>query len=132
MDTEQKREALCQITSQDKKKHFPRRVIKHWHRLPRAGAEAPSLKMFKTWLDTVLGNPLQVTLVQVDSWTRWSPEMPSKLCHGLWSSERDLGLFVICSPYSLVPSFLLWCRNTLHLKALSLIVYCSFKTLVEC
>ena len=30
------------------------RVIKHWHRLPRAGVESPSLEVFRSRVDVVL------------------------------------------------------------------------------
>jgi len=32
------------------------RVVKHWHRLPREAAEAPSLETFKARLDGALSN----------------------------------------------------------------------------
>ena len=34
------------------------RVTKHWHRLPREVVESPSLEIFKSHLDMVLGNQL--------------------------------------------------------------------------
>ncbi|KFV72555.1 hypothetical protein N308_07965, partial [Struthio camelus australis] len=34
------------------------RVTEHWHRLPREAAESPSLEIFKTRLDAILGNML--------------------------------------------------------------------------
>jgi len=39
-----------------KKKLFTMRVVKHWNRLPREAAEAPSLETFKARLDGVLSN----------------------------------------------------------------------------
>ncbi|KFV75932.1 hypothetical protein N308_14271, partial [Struthio camelus australis] len=37
---------------------FPVRVTEHWHRLPRKVVESPSLEIFKTCLDVILGNVL--------------------------------------------------------------------------
>ena len=39
-----------------RKKFFPVRVVRHWHRLPREVVDAPSLEAFKTRLDGALGN----------------------------------------------------------------------------
>ncbi|KFR12012.1 hypothetical protein N306_05470, partial [Opisthocomus hoazin] len=39
-----------------RKKFFTRRVLKHWHRLPREAADAPSLTVFKARLDGALSN----------------------------------------------------------------------------
>jgi len=39
-----------------RKHFFPVRVIEQWHRLPRGGAESPSLEIFKNHLDMVLGS----------------------------------------------------------------------------
>jgi len=41
-----------------KKKFFTMGVVKHWKRLPRKGADAPSLEMFKVRLDRALSNPI--------------------------------------------------------------------------
>ena len=41
-----------------RKRFFTVRVTKHWHRLPRDVAESSSLEIFKSRLDTVLGNQL--------------------------------------------------------------------------
>ena len=40
-----------------KKKFFPVRMVRHWHRLPREAVDAPgSLEVFKARLDEALGN----------------------------------------------------------------------------
>ncbi|KFV82264.1 hypothetical protein N308_15344, partial [Struthio camelus australis] len=40
------------------RKNFPERVTEHWNRLPRGAVESPSLEIFKTRLDVILGNML--------------------------------------------------------------------------
>ena len=44
------------------KNFFTMRVTEHWKRLPRETVESPSLEIFKSHLDTILGNMLWVTL----------------------------------------------------------------------
>ena len=39
---------------------FPKRVVKHWHRLPREVVNAPSLSVFKRHLDNALNNALKL------------------------------------------------------------------------
>jgi len=39
-----------------REKFFPVRVVKHWHRLPREVADAPSLESVKVRLDRALSN----------------------------------------------------------------------------
>ena len=39
-----------------RKKFFPVRVVRHWHRLPREAVAAPSLAGFRARLDGALGN----------------------------------------------------------------------------
>jgi len=39
-----------------RKHFFTLRVTEHWHRLPREVLESPSMGIFKSHLDTVLGN----------------------------------------------------------------------------
>ena len=40
------------------RKFFTRRVVRHWHRLPREAVDAPSLEAFKARLDAALGSLL--------------------------------------------------------------------------
>ena len=46
------------------------RVTKPWHRLPREAVESPSLEIFRSHLDMVLGNQLCVALLEQRGWTR--------------------------------------------------------------
>ena len=39
-----------------RKKFFPMRVVRHWHRLPREAVAAPSLAGLKARLDGALSN----------------------------------------------------------------------------
>ncbi|KFV76462.1 hypothetical protein N308_05937, partial [Struthio camelus australis] len=41
-----------------RKNFFTVRVTEHWNRLPREEVESPSLEIFKTRLDVILGNML--------------------------------------------------------------------------
>ncbi|KAK4818686.1 hypothetical protein QYF61_017907 [Mycteria americana] len=47
-----------------RKRFLTARVTEHWHRLPREVVESPSLEIFKSRLDTVLGNQLWVALLE--------------------------------------------------------------------
>lgn len=53
------------------RKHiFTVRVTKHWLRLPKDTVDSPSLKIFKSYLDMVLGNCFSVTLLEQGAWIR--------------------------------------------------------------
>ncbi|KFV86009.1 hypothetical protein N308_06818, partial [Struthio camelus australis] len=41
-----------------RKNFFTGRVTEHWHRLPREAVESPSLEIFETRVDAILGNML--------------------------------------------------------------------------
>jgi len=53
-----------------RKNFFPLRVTEHWNRLLRGVVESPSLEIFRTHLDEVLCNLLQVTLLRQGGWSR--------------------------------------------------------------
>jgi len=47
---------------------FTMRVVRHWHRLPREVADAPSLETFKVRLDGALSNLIQMSLLTAGEW----------------------------------------------------------------
>jgi len=47
-----------------RKHFFSVRVTKHWHRLPRETVECHSLEIFKSHLDMILDNQLQMALLE--------------------------------------------------------------------
>lgn len=52
------------------KKHFTTWVTEKWNRLFRELVESASLEIFKSCLIMVLGNQLEVDLLEQGSWTR--------------------------------------------------------------
>ncbi|KFM11506.1 hypothetical protein AS27_07230, partial [Aptenodytes forsteri] len=48
------KEGRCRLDI--RKKFFTMRVVRHWNRLPREAADAPSLEVFKASLDGALSN----------------------------------------------------------------------------
>lgn len=52
-------------------------TVKHQNRLPREVLESPSVEIPKLQLDMVLGNLLQLALLEWRGWTRWPREVPS-------------------------------------------------------
>ncbi|KAK4805822.1 hypothetical protein QYF61_000428 [Mycteria americana] len=53
---------------------FPERVVQHWHRLPGEVGESPSLGVFKSRVDVVLGDVVSrwPWPCWVNGWTQWS------------------------------------------------------------
>ena len=66
-----------------KKHFFTVRVTGHWHKLRKKVVESLSLEILKKCLSMVLGNWLQVALLEQGVWTRWPPEVPSNLNHSV-------------------------------------------------
>ena len=56
-----------------RKKLFPMRVVRPWHRLPREMVDAPSLETFMVGLDGALSNLIQLktSLLLAGGWTGW-------------------------------------------------------------
>jgi len=52
-----------------RKNFFTLRVTEQWNRLPREVVDSPFLEIFKTCMDKVLCNLLQMTLLWQGSWT---------------------------------------------------------------
>jgi len=66
-----------------RKLFFTVRVTKHLHRLSGKVVESPSLEIFKSHLDTVLGNQLYVPLLEqgvLDQMTSRGPFPPQPFC----------------------------------------------------
>lgn len=58
-----------------KAKYFFYSVFKHLNTFTREVVESPSVEIFKTHLNLVLGNLLWLTLLQQWGWKRWSKEL---------------------------------------------------------
>ena len=67
------------------KKVFTLRVVRHWHRLPREAANAPSLEVFKARLDGALGNLVwwEVSLPMAGDWNWMGFNVPSSPNHSV-------------------------------------------------
>lgn len=69
-------------------------MTKQWNRLPRGVVEPPSLEIFKTQLDVVLGNlvladPALSRAVVLDDLQRFLPTSNSNFVIFFWSDRRD-------------------------------------------
>lgn len=61
-------------------------ATQHWHRLPRELVESHSLEILKSQLDMVLGNQLQVTLLEqegLDQMISRGSFQPQPFCENL-------------------------------------------------
>jgi len=77
------------------KKFFPRRVVKHWPRLPREAVAAPSLAVFKARLDGALSNLgwWKMSLLMARGWNQMSFKVPPNPNHSMnlwlaWGNSR--------------------------------------------
>lgn len=59
------------------------------HQSAQTGMESPSLQILKTWLQSVLGNMLYLTLLWAGGWT---PEIPSNLNYSVTDNSIELTL----------------------------------------
>lgn len=70
--------------------HLNKKNFFHWEsgralaRVPRNILKSPSLEILRTWLDTVLGNCLEVTLLGQCVWNKWYAEVSSYLICSFW------------------------------------------------
>ncbi|KAK4827464.1 LOW QUALITY PROTEIN: hypothetical protein QYF61_018257, partial [Mycteria americana] len=88
-----KRRKLCLNI---RKRFFTVRVTERWHRLPREAVESPSLEIFKSRLDMVLGNWLQMALLEqlaVSTQAVFSIPPVDFHTHTLGNSERETALY---------------------------------------
>lgn len=121
---------IHEVPFQHKKKHFPWKVTKHCHTLPREVMKAPSLEMFKTQLDSVLGNPCGWSALR--GLDQMYPERLFKPSHGLCSAERDFRLCHLLFTSSGPQVLALRLKCCTDLKALNFIACNSLKTLLGC
>ena len=67
-------------------------MVKHWHRLPRRAADAPSLEVFKAKLDGALGSLIwwMGSLSMAGSWNWVVLKVPSKESHSIIPKQTYL------------------------------------------
>lgn len=80
---------ILKVLTECENKHFHKRTIKCWYRLPREVAETPSLEVFKTCLEKTLSN-----LAELKYWSCF--EQVARLGH----ISRSLPMWMIMWFYS--------------------------------
>jgi len=86
-------------------------VTEHWHKLPTEAVESPSLEIFISCLDMVLGNLFCAAMLE-QGLDQMNPEVPASL-------KRSV---VLCFPS---PSFIDFCSFTDSLLMVTNILFCS-------